>query len=479
MKSLFYRPIQLAALVFALLLLLALGLLGGLSLRDHQRLETIRQSIDYTHAIQGVGLTLQHILLEDVVGNSSVNREQLQQIGIEIDKIIQSGTALLASTPDNLIQVQRLLTGTQQSPKVSLAAVLELMRQTTHEEINTVSRLITKIDRNASTEFELAIAALIILPSLLALAIWLLRSRIFNPINNLKELLLRLTNGEFTPIPLKHVDPLLMPLLDNYNQMVTRLVELERAHRSHTASLEAEVRAATQTLLQQHYNLARAERLAAIGEVSAKLAHELRNPLAGIHFTLSNLQRDLRDPDFVARLDLVLIELERISRLLNDLLTQVRHTPEPVRSVQLAKVVKDLLALIRYQAPADIVLEAHVPDELQCRLPEGQLRQALLNLILNALQALEGRVGNITVRAEKCVDRLHLSVCDNGPGFPEPLLSQGGVRTFISGRASGTGLGLAMVRRFAQDLGGRLELSNPQSGGACAALKLPCEEGNG
>jgi signal transduction histidine kinase len=260
--------------------------------------------------------------------------------------------------------------------------------------------------------------------------------------------------------------------------MVLRLQELEQVHRSHAASLEAEVQAATQTLLQQQHHLARTERLAAVGELSAKLAHELRNPLAGMQLTLLNLRQDLQDPDVIDRLDLVIAELERITQLLNSLLAQARPVPERPRLVDLAKEIRELLALLQYQAMPAIVLEAAVPEHLQCRLPAGQLRQALLNLILNAIQALAGNRGKVRIRAEKQADLLQLSVCDDGPGFPEFLLTRG-VKTFISGRESGIGLGLAMVSRFAREVGGKLELTNREPQGACATLLLPWEEGDG
>jgi signal transduction histidine kinase len=257
--------------------------------------------------------------------------------------------------------------------------------------------------------------------------------------------------------------------------MVTRLAELEQNHQHRRHSLEEEVRVATRTLLEQQRDLANAERLATVGEVAAGLAHELRNPLAGIHMALSNLRRDLNDREQAARLDLVIDELKRIQGLLNELLEPSRQVPEPLSELCLAEQVKALLDLVRYQVPSHVRLEQVIPADLRCRLPEGRLRQALLNLIINAAQAIGGRPGIITISATLENDSVRIAVCDDGPGFPEALL-QTGVRTFISWRDSGTGLGLAMVRRFAQDLGGQLRLSSRIPQGGCATLELPYKD---
>jgi signal transduction histidine kinase len=233
------------------------------------------------------------------------------------------------------------------------------------------------------------------------------------------------------------------------------------------------VRTATRTLLEHQRELTNAERLAAVGEVAAGLAHELRNPMAGIQMALSNLRRDLTESEQVARLDLVIGELKRVTRLLNDLLDQSRQAPEPIVDLHLAEKIKALLDLVRYQVPEQIQLDQRIADDLCCRLPEGRLRQALLNLIVNAAQSIGTSSGTITVAATLSDRVLRIEVRDDGPGFPEPLLTTG-VRAFATWRDGGTGLGLAMVRRLAFDLGGNLNLANQIPRGACVTVELPC-----
>jgi signal transduction histidine kinase len=255
------------------------------------------------------------------------------------------------------------------------------------------------------------------------------------------------------------------------------LEELENAHQSHAALLEREVREATSALLQQQHSLARAERLAVTGELAASVAHELRNPLASIQMALSNLREDATDPDVVERIGLINDEAIRVERLLNDILNSARHAPEPARMVHLSSLIGRLLALTRYQLPANVQLESEVPGDLSCRVPEDRLRQALLNLILNAAEVMEASGGKVLVAAETQADMVRITVTDEGPGFPPELLRNGS-RAFVTTREGGTGLGLAIVRRFAHEVRGQLLLENRQPRGACATLLLPCQVDN-
>jgi signal transduction histidine kinase len=282
-----------------------------------------------------------------------------------------------------------------------------------------------------------------------------------------------LARQDYNPAPMATVEPALKPLFDNYNHLVSRLAELEQQNRAHRRSLENQVHSATQALLEQQRALGNAERLAAVGEVAAGLAHELRNPLAGIQMALNNLRQEIDDRDHTERLSLVINELNRTVSLLNALLGQTRQEAEAVVAVELAPAIDELLTLARYQIGEHIMLQHEIPPGLVCRLPAGRLHQSVLNLILNAAQAIGNQPGTIGVRAELRDNEIRLAVHDDGPGLPAELM-QNGIRPFVSGRLGGTGLGLAMVQRFALDVGGRIELSNRKPRGACVTLILPC-----
>lgn len=108
-------------------------------------------------------------------------------------------------------------------------------------------------------------------------------------------------------------------------------------------------------------------------------------------------------------------------------------------------------------------------------LPRDRMRQTLLNLILNAIEAMGDGTGTVRVTAERSDGRLRWSVRDDGPGFPENLLARP-VGPFVTHRENGTWLGLATVRRFVKDLDGDLLLENRDGGGARVVLELPFVE---
>ena len=267
---------------------------------------------------------------------------------------------------------------------------------------------------------------------------------------------------------------MLYPMIERYNRMAQRLRKLEQVQQQRQATLTQEVRNATHMLLQQQRRLAQAERLGAVGEVAAGVAHELRNPLTSVLMALENLRHDTHEPDMCERVDMISDEVKRVTRLLNQLLDQARQRPEVPVMLDLGEELEDLVSLAVYQLHEGISVHFKARERLVCLLPRSALWQALLNLILNAAHILGDKGGDILLEARRSDEVLEISVTDTGPGFP-PAMLEAGVQPFRSWRAGGTGLGLVMVRRFASDLGGELKLSNREQGGACVTLRLPCQ----
>jgi nitrogen fixation/metabolism regulation signal transduction histidine kinase len=475
-RSLLDRRALTRGLGLLALVLLILAILGGMIWRNLQRLDTVQAYVAYSHQIQQTGLDLQYLLVELLSGETRSEPHYVQHVAEQLRNLAKGDAHFLPDTPGRLLQVEESLLhaarSTDDSGQTELFKAIRTMHAVLDAETDRREAELEGISRDTLAELELATGTLLVIMLLTALFV---RSRILNPLNDLKRLLLNLAKEDYSPIETRRIDPLLLPVFNSYNLMVVHLAELEETKRLHARSLQAEVRAATEALLEQQRSLATAERLAAVGELAASLAHELRNPLAGIQMSCANLREEIADPEQGQRLDLIGSELHRMARLLNELLEQGKQTPVPATEFDLADLVRELLSLTRYQIPAHIRLEQHIPADLQCRLPEPSLRQALLNLILNASQALDERHGRITVSARREESRLHLEVADDGPGFSAEMLA-GGIRTFASGRARGTGLGLAMVQRFVREWGGRINLSNREPSGARVELILPIQE---
>jgi two-component system sensor histidine kinase AtoS len=217
--------------------------------------------------------------------------------------------------------------------------------------------------------------------------------------------------------------------------------------------------------------LLRSQRLAAVGRLSAGLAHEIRNPLASIHGAAEVLGDDYPSGHPKAKLAGILRdESRRLNDVLSRFLTFARGAPAtaaPFNLLDEARAVADLAGQ-RRAAPAvsssgDPALPAALGDR-------EQVRQVLLNLTLNGMTAA-GPDGHVELRVEVDAGGLRCRVSDSGPGFTEEAAANFGT-PFFSTTAGGTGLGLATSLRLIEDLGGSLAIDRTVPGG-CVELRLP------
>lgn len=474
MQPRYSRPIQHRALAFLVLLLLALATLGGMIWRNVHHFQTVVSYVNYSHRIQNASMEFQQSVIDHLTESAiQVSPIALMQALQTMEDLMVNQRHLSVTTRENLQRIKVMLTDIESleshEKHQRLSAVLSTMNDTLDKEGLQREKMLEDI--NLETQTELYIALLVFVLILLG-AILFLQFRILHPLNDLRQLLEKLTEESYTPIAIHHLDPLLIPVFDSYNHMVTHLAELEEANRLHAQSLQREVRLATQAILEQQHSLARAERLAAIGEVAAELAHEIRNPLAGIHMAFNNLRREINDQDQSERMQMIEAELRRLTRLLNRMLDQSKHAPEAASHFDLSVLIRDLVILTRYQVAQHISIEIDAPAPLPVFLPESEMRQILLNLTLNAAGAMSTQGDTVVIKACKDKQGVYIQVSDNGNGFSQEMLNDG-IRPFRTSHAQGTGLGLAMVQRFIRDMGGTIKLANQPSRGACVLLFLP------
>lgn len=477
MKPVYFRPVQLRGLVFLGLMLLALAILGSMIWRNLQHFETVLSYVNYSHRIHNVSVGLQQGVIEYLTeAPQTLSPAALTKMLGEMELLKKDQRYLTTATRESLETVKNLLAnldGLEKNEKHNrLTTALKVMSKMHDDEGLQREKLLEDINLDTQSELYVALVTFVLI---LLGALLFLKQRILHPLNDLTKLLEQLTEEKYSPINTDHLDPLLLPVFNSYNDMVKHLAELEETKRLYAQSLQQEVRLATQALLEQQYSLARAERLAAIGEVAAELAHEIRNPLAGIQIAFSNFRREIDNHEQCERIELIGNELKRLARLLNDMLDQSRHAPELAADFDMAKLIRDLVVLTRYQIPESTQLEVDVHDPLPVHLPESGIRQALLNLILNSADALEKKPGLIRIRAYSDKQGTHIMVRDNGPGFSDEILNYG-IRPFRTSHQRGTGLGLAMVQRFVKDVGGSIELTNLQPHGACVSLLMPASK---
>jgi C4-dicarboxylate-specific signal transduction histidine kinase len=468
-----FRSVWLPTVITTLLLLISLSLLVIMSWHKFERLKPIEQRVTHLIQLQETGLELQEMLLNRINTDQPVDKEKAQKLRNDINGLMSLRSHLLPETPGRLNTVYAALGDLPNQPKEALTATLSKIRETLFTEARVHETTLRELNHDILLELQISMITLFTLPLILATTLFSLRKKILTPINNVTELFTLLASNNYSQVSLNNADGLLVPVFVRYNQLVKRLQELELEHQSREQSLENQVRNTTHTLLQQQKNLADAERLSTVGEIAAGLAHEIRNPLAGAHLALSNLKQELNVKEHQERIDLILNELRRLSELLNILLSQSQHTPEKFCSVHFAAMVNELINLARYQLPAAIKVNTDIPENLVCHLPEHRTRQAILNLVLNAGEALKTQPGNIEISVQSSDKNILIQIKDNGPGFSNKLLKEG-IRPFASGRTQGTGLGLTLVRRFVRDLDGSIEISNLSPYGACVRLHIPC-----
>jgi two-component system NtrC family sensor kinase len=477
----YYISLWLPTAVLAGLLILVLVVQLVLSWRAHAQLAPVNPHLTQMNRLQGINLELQEELLGNLDSNSLFTTDERSLMRDELDAILGMQVYLSDETPQALANAQAVLADTNIHQRKALILVLSYLHKVLIQEAGEHKKLIEEITRATAMELKIGAIALLVFPASAILLIYLLRRRVLEPLTHLGFLMNLLTGKKYSQAPVATIDPLLRPLTENYNAMVTRLAELEDEHALREQDLKTQVENAARVLLDQQRSLANTERLAAVGEAMARIAHELRNPLAGVKMSCTNLRQDLSQqldsPEYVERIDIVAGEIDRIIALLNSLLDQSRHKPEVLRDVSVARAVEDLILLASYQIPEQIHIEQQIGNDIVCRLPDALFRQALLNLLLNATQALADTGGKIVIKGDLVDGDLHMIISDNGPGFPDDLLDSG-IRAFVTHRAEGTGLGLSMVQRFARARGGSIMLSNLDPHGACVTLELPCG-GNG
>ena len=220
--------------------------------------------------------------------------------------------------------------------------------------------------------------------------------------------------------------------------------------------------------------MSRAEHLATLGELATGLAHEIRNPLAGIAGVIEIVSRDL-PPTSPARAVIkdVRLEIAQINRIVTDLLETARPHPPQIRLSNLNTTVEHAVMLARQQVLSKpIKIELHkAPDLPEVEHDSDQIHQVLLNLLLNAVQAVSG-AGNVNVEIGSQEGYATVAVSDSGRGI-SPQHFSNIFRPFYTTKGNGTGLGLSLARRIVEEHHGRIDVHSVVGKGSTFTVLLP------
>jgi two-component system sensor histidine kinase HydH len=238
----------------------------------------------------------------------------------------------------------------------------------------------------------------------------------------------------------------------------------------------AELKKQADLILEIEEQLRRADRLSALGELSAGMAHEIRNPLGSIRGTAEILQDGIEPADPRYEFTRILIkEVDRLNRVVQDFLDFARPAENGRTGVDVGGLLREILALIRLQAQKNgVEIRLGVENIPPVRGNPEQIKQAFLNLVLNALQAMpEGGILSLTAEVGK--DGLRLCFTDTGSGIPRENLERV-FNPFFTTRPNGTGLGLAITHRIIQAHGGCIEVESREGKGTTFTVFLPASK---
>ena len=231
------------------------------------------------------------------------------------------------------------------------------------------------------------------------------------------------------------------------------------------------------------------DRLAALGEMAATMAHEIRNPLAGIEVLAGLLRRQLPDkPDAHALVQDIINEAKLANAIVQEMLEFVRPVRLQLDGVSIRDAVQSAITMADDKANrADIAVEVRLPEGLpSVQADKHQLAQVLGNLLINAYEALDGRgavtiSGRVVDAAEdgallpdgnQPVPTVIVEVADTGPGVPPELIDRI-FHPFFTTKAQGSGLGLAIVRKIVDAHEGRIDMTSAPDRGTSFKVTLP------
>jgi len=235
-----------------------------------------------------------------------------------------------------------------------------------------------------------------------------------------------------------------------------------------------ELRRAHQELRENFEGMKRAERLYALGQLSAGLAHEIRNPLASIEGAAAVVQRERQSEQRKREfLEIIQKECRRLNQLLTDFLRFARPSPPDLREVEIGELLDSVILLARHAGGAsrwDLKKDIQ-PGLSRIECDPEQLKQVLLNLVMNAIQATPWG-GTVMLAARQDRHEVQIEVCDQGAGIREDILDRV-FDPFFTTKESGTGLGLSLAYQIVNQHRGTLAVAHNSPAGVTMRVSLP------
>ncbi len=399
--------------------------------------DNLAENMKYSNEVRGL---LDAVAPE--VTDSSVNA-RLKRLGAVLDAYQQAWQELVNENP-----------GPVRTQKV------EHLREVGKELVEQTSTL-TRIERTEiltiTKRLRRTLLYSVVITALLAAGLMVFVTfKIFLPLKVIEQTTTRIANGNFEPLPIWNTNDEIERLMQGFNRMVR---ELEN----------------------RQDQLVQAQKLSSIGTLASGIAHQLNNPLNNISTSCQILmEEEEADPEFAAKM-LRNVEQEtlRARDIVRGLLEFSRHQEFSLSWTRLSFVVKRSVDLVSSHAPAGVDMKADVADDIRVLMDPQRMQECLINLMLNAYQAIERPPGTVKIFTTPAPEkgRIFLVVEDTGKGIEKQHLSRVFDPFFTTKDVgSGTGLGLYIVYGIIKQHGGDIKVESEVGKGTRFLIELPYEE---
>ena len=340
--------------------------------------------------------------------------------------------------------------------------------------------------RAAKVNSVLTITLLFLLITILSVPLFLRwAGHIFRPLEKMTQTIARVEAGDMNARNLPAGDSgEIAQVASHLDTLLDRIQERDRQLREWAESLEQKVDERTRDLSEANRKLEEtteqlimSEKLAAVGEITASVAHEINNPIAVIQGNLEVARGLLNEEADKVSTEFRLIDdqVYRISAIVSKLLQFAK--PEEFSGatnvISPADVVRDCLVLTRHQIEAaGVSIVTHLDSDLQVRISRTELQQVLVNLILNGIQAMP-QGGTLTIRVRNAQGNVTIDVQDTGHGIPADVLKRIFDPFYTTKQAEGTGLGLSISQKLVTRAGGTLGVQSKSGAGSVFLITLP------
>lgn len=461
--------------------------------------ELYRHQAGYSRNIDSL---VEYVLqLEDML--SSTKADYIAQLGNSacnnchsIQQKVGALKNMLEQTDRHLAQYKEKISRIITLKDASLARSLDKEAAKDGEEIiaiistvrHVTSKMTERMEESHITSMRqssyLIIVAVIVSIMLSALIFVVIMRSITGPVDILVKGLEKVSSGDYhSKVAIESGDEIgflaktFNTMTDNIDTMTRQKEKLMRELQDLNDDLERRVQAATEQLRITHENMLRSETLSVVGTFASGVAHELSTPLSSIISYFQMIKG--RMPEQIAEdADIIEGELHRCRNILRGMLNFARAPEKDKTMTDVNSIIRDLLALIRYQTEYKKTV---ITENLDSRLPAvmaipGQLRQVFMNIIVNALQSMsEGGELNVSTSGGGDGRKIVINVSDTGCGIPENELNRI-FQPFYTNKQSGTGLGLSISYGIIKGHGGEIEVESKPGKGTTFVISLPVSE---